>query len=74
MTEPTSPLNRRSLSRVSVLGVSLSIGGIALVVILWLVLGNLGLEQFPRLFISLCLPPAVMAGLIGGYILLVRPR
>lgn len=74
MTEPTSPLNRRTLSRASVLGVGLSVGGIALFVILWLVLGNLGLEQIPRLLISLCLPPAVMAGLIGGYILLVRPR
>jgi|FLYN01.1.fsa_nt_gi hypothetical protein len=69
-----NPFSKETLSKASTLGVSLGIGGVALFVTLWLVLGSVGVEQIPRLLISLCLPPAIMAGVLGGYMLLVRPR
>lgn len=68
-----SPFNKENLSRASTLGISLGVGGIALFVVLWLVLEGFGVEQIPRLLIALCLPPALIAGAIGGYMLLVRP-
>jgi len=69
-----SPFSKETLSKASTLGVTLGVGGVALFVVIWLLLENAGLEQIPRLLISLCLPPAIMAGLIGGYMLLARPR
>ena len=69
-----SPFNRQNLTQASKLGTGLAVGGIVLFVGLWLVLGSMDVDQIPRLLISLCLPPALMAGAIGGYMLLVRPR
>lgn len=68
------PFNKRKLSRASTLGIGLAVGGVALFVALWLLMGSMGVEQIPRLLISLCLPPAIMSGAIGGYMLLARPR
>jgi hypothetical protein len=62
------------LSKASTLGVTLVIAGVVLFVVIWSLLDSAGLEQIPRLLISLCLPPAIVAGLIGGYMLLARPR
>ncbi|HEX2907899.1 MAG TPA: hypothetical protein VHO69_13605 [Phototrophicaceae bacterium] len=68
-----NPLNRKALSRASILGVSLGVGAIVLFMVLWLVLGQLEVEKFTRLFIALCLPPAAIAGILGVYLLVVRP-
>ena len=57
---PPSPVNRQALSRASVAGVVLSIVGIILFVVLWLVFGQVGLEHIPRLLLSLCIPPAII--------------
>jgi len=69
-----SPFNRQNLTQASKLGTGLAVGGIVLFVVLWLVLGSVGVDHIPRLLVSLCLPPALMAGAIGGYMLLARPR
>ena len=39
----------------------------------WFGLGMTNLDVFPRLVIAICLPPAIMAALLGGYILVRRP-
>jgi hypothetical protein len=52
----------------------LSVLGIIIFVLLWQGLGDLGFDQFPRLIVSLCAPPAIIAVLIGGYILIFRMR
>lgn len=69
-----SPLNRSSLSKASAAGVILAVVGIILFIVLWVVLGQLGATTVARLLISLCLPPAVIAGIIGVYVLVVRAR
>jgi hypothetical protein len=66
-------LNKKSLSRATAVGVGLALGGIMLFLVLWVVLGRAGLDMFARLLASVCIPPAIMAGLMGGYILLKRP-
>lgn len=74
MTNPPSPVNRRNLTRASIVGVILAVLAIVLFIVLWLVLGSFNLDTMPRLFASLCIPPAVLAALIGTYILIRRPR
>ena len=69
-----SPLNKRNISRATVIGVSLSVGGIVLFLVLYALLGNAGMEQFPRIALSVCAPPTLMAALLGGYFLLTRPK
>jgi len=74
MTNSPSPVNRRNLTRASVVGVILAVLAIVLFVVLWFGLGSLKLDTMPRLFASLCIPPAIIAGLIGVYILIRRPK
>lgn len=72
MSQTPNPLNRKNLSRASLAGVALAVGGIILFIILWIVLGNAGVDNVARLLVSLCLPPAIMTGLMGTYFLLTR--
>jgi lipopolysaccharide export LptBFGC system permease protein LptF len=74
MTESPNPLHNPRLKRAMLAGVLLAAGGIVLFIVLWILLGNAGLDQFPRLIISLCLPPAAIALLVGVYFLLIQPR
>jgi hypothetical protein len=64
---------KQGLSKASVIGAVLGVLAIVLFVILWVVLGQLGLEPLARLFGAICIPPAVIAGLMGAYILWARP-
>jgi hypothetical protein len=66
-----NPLNKRGLTRASIAGVVLALGGIVLFIVLWLVLRSL--DQFPRLIIAVCVPPALIALGIGVYFLLIQP-
>lgn len=66
-------LNRKTLSRATLAGAALAMGGVGLFILLWVVLGNAGVDQFPRLILSMCVPPALIAALVGGFFLLVRP-
>jgi hypothetical protein len=74
MSQTPNPVNRRTMGRATAIGIALAAAGIALFVIVWLMLEGLSLSRVPRLFIAICLPPAVIAGLIGLYVLLVKPR
>ena len=66
-----NPLNKRGLTRASITGVGLAVSGILLFVILWLALSSL--DQFPRLIISVCLPPALIALAVGIFFLMFKP-
>ncbi len=74
MNEPPNPVNRKALSRASIAGGILAVAGIILFVVVWIVLGQAGMTQLTRLFISLCLPPALIALVMGIYMLVARPR
>ncbi len=69
-----SPLDGKKIGRASIAGFGLAGLGIALFIILWVVLGQAGFETPARLFAALCIPPAVIAALMGVYILFVRPN
>lgn len=58
--------------RSSVVGVGLAVFGILAFIVLWTALGNAGLDNAPRLFASMCIPPLLIAILFGVYALVVR--
>ena len=66
-----NPLNKRGLTRASIVGVAMALGAIILFILLWLVLG--GLDRFPRLIIAVCVPPAAIALAVGVYFLFIQP-
>lgn len=74
MTQTPGPLNGKSLTRASVAGFGLATLGILLFVILWVVLGQAGFQPAARLIAALCIPPAVIALILGIYVLFVRPN
>ena len=63
-----------NLGRGLIAGLVLAIVGVGLFILLWIGLGSLGFQQFPRLILSMCVPPAVIAVLIGAYVLIFRAR
>ncbi len=65
------PLNAPNSRQAGRLGTALAVACLMLFAALWLALGSMGVEQIPRLLMSLCLSPALIAGAIGGYMLLV---
>ena len=67
------PSLKPALSKAAIAGAVLAVFGIVLFAVLWIVLGNAGLSQTPRLFAALCIPPGVIAAIIGVYILVARP-
>lgn len=73
MSQSPEPINRSSLSRALIAGAALAVLGIALFIALWTILGNQGTDQAARLLLSLCIPPAVIAALLGAYFLLAQP-
>lgn len=73
MSQTPNPLDSRRLKRASIAGVALAAAGIVLFVLLWIVLGNAGVDQFPRLILSLCVPPGVIALIMGIYFLAIQP-
>lgn len=73
MDLPPNSFNTKTISRAGLAGAVLSALGILLFVGLWLVTGRTDLDPFPRLIISLCVPPGVIAIVMGIYALVVRP-
>jgi lipopolysaccharide export LptBFGC system permease protein LptF len=73
MEKSPGGMDKKAFSRIGIAGAGLAILGIIIFLILWIVLGNLGVDNFPRLITSLCIPPAVIAVLIGIYMLVARP-
>lgn len=72
MSNNQSQFDPKTLRRFLIGGAVLAVGGIILFVLLWLALGGAGVQQFPRLVLSMCVPPAVIALLLGGYFLISR--
>jgi hypothetical protein len=71
---PPNPVSKQALSRASTIGGILGAVGIVLFVVLWVVLGQAGVQTYTRLFLSLCVPPAGIALLMGLYALRMRSR
>lgn len=65
MTNTPNPFDAQALLRASLIGVGLSIFGVVMFIILWLALA--GLENAPRLFTALCIPPLLIAVLVIVY-------
>ncbi|MBE0689528.1 MAG: hypothetical protein IH587_05330 [Anaerolineae bacterium] len=72
MAEP--PELKRGLLRAQLAVTLLVVLAIGAFIGLWSVLGGAGFEDFPRLILSLCLPPAGIAILVGIYVLIFRAR
>ena len=58
-----------NMSRTLIAGMLLAALAVALFLVLWSALGVTGLEQAPRLFLSLCLPPVIVFGVVGLVVL-----
>lgn len=72
MSESPQPLNSKNLSRATIIATGMGIIGIVLFVVLWVLLSQTDLDAIARLIIAFCVPPALMAGGVGAYMLL-RP-
>lgn len=66
-------LDRKLISRAGIAGFGLSLFGIGLFVLIWVLMGEAGANNFTRVVLSVCVPPALMAAMVGVYMLLVRP-
>jgi hypothetical protein len=71
MTPPPNPMQQQ-LTRALVLGAIAAIAAVLLFIVVWLALEDT--EPAIRLFSALCLPPGVLAIIIGAYILVIRPK
>jgi hypothetical protein len=74
MDNSPNPINSKSLVRASIAGVILAVLGIVSFIALWVVLGNAGVDQLARLVVSICLPPALIATLLGVYFLFLQSK
>ncbi len=70
----TPRFDGKKLLRGQWLAVLLALLGIGLFVALWLGLGAAGLAGAPRLFVAMCVPPAIVAVIVGVYFLVFRAR
>lgn len=69
-----SGMDNRRLTRGLLLGIVLALLAVGLFIALWMAFGSAGLDTLPRLILALCIPPAVIAVLVGGFALLTRRR
>jgi hypothetical protein len=75
MGEPQpNPIDSKVLSRIGLTGLIIAVLGIGLFLGLWIGLEGTGVNDFARLIISLCVPPALMSLAIGGWMLLIQGR
>ena len=72
MANTPGPFDGKRIVRASGFGVGLAVFGIVAFIILWVLLGNAGLENAPRLFLSLCVPPLLIVLIFGGFLLVTR--
>jgi hypothetical protein len=72
--ENPNTLDTRTISRVGVAGALLGVVAVALFIGLWIGLGSLGWDVFPRLVAAVCVPPGVLSAIVGGYILVTSFR
>jgi len=65
-------VDNKLISKTVIGGLVIASAAIGLFFVLWFAL--VSLEPFLRLFLSVCVPPALMAAIIGVYILSTRHR
>lgn len=65
-------MNQKQMTNAVVVGGVLAVLAIGMFIVLYVILGSAGLDAAPRLFVSMCAPPAVLALLVGGYALTKR--
>jgi hypothetical protein len=73
MANSPNPLDT-NLSRPLIIGGVMAAGGIVLFLILYAALTSAGVDALTRVVVALCIPPAIMAVLVGGYFLWGRGR
>jgi hypothetical protein len=66
---PASPQN---ILRMLVIGVLLAFAGIGLFLVLLFALPMLGLGDFERIVVAVCLPPVLLGTLLGAVVLAMR--
>jgi hypothetical protein len=74
MTNTPSPLNKRSITRASIIGSVMAVGGIILFLILYAAMTSAGADPVQRVVVALCVPPMLMALLMGGYFFFGRRK
>jgi drug/metabolite transporter (DMT)-like permease len=74
MSETPNPGNSSQIKRAAIIGAVLAAGGVVLFALLWVLLGRFDLDNFPRLILSMCVPPALIALAVGIYFLSSQPR
>lgn len=65
--------NKSNLTRAGIAGAVMGVLAILMFGGLWLLLGSLEVHMVVRLVLSVCLPPALLTLLVGGYMLYNRP-
>ena len=73
MSNTPNPIDSQNLPRIAIIGAVLAVLGVVLFIVIWVMMGNAGVEQLPRLVVSICLPPAIIAAILGAYVLM-RPH
>lgn len=61
--------NKKTVVRSQIAVVALSAIGIGAFILFWIVLGELGVGDFARLIAAFCIPPVLIAVLVGVYLL-----
>jgi lipopolysaccharide export LptBFGC system permease protein LptF len=74
MDQKPDPLDKKRVMRAGIAGMLLAGAGVLLFILLWIVLGSTGMTQFPRLLLALCIPPALIAAVVGIYFLRMQGR
>lgn len=66
-----TPAGRPNLSKPLIMGAVLAVLGVVLFLVIYIALAES--EAVIRLFVAMCVPPAVIASIIGVYVLVARP-
>lgn len=66
-----TPIDGPKFSKPLIAGAILAVVGIALFFVIYIALANN--EPVVRLFVAMCVPPAIIAAIIGVYVLVARP-
>jgi hypothetical protein len=68
------PFNGNNLPRIVIAGVALAVFGVIAFILIWGLMGSAGVANLPRLLVSMCIPPALIAAILGVYILVSRSK
>ena len=66
--------DKKTVIRAQIAVFGLSAVGVGAFVLFWILLGEAGLGDFARLIAAFCIPPALIAAIIGAYMALRSSR